>query len=560
MTKKRKKPAVKKTKRSKRKNKKYIFISGGVISGLGKGVTSSSIAKILQSKGLSITQVKCEMYVNVDAGTIRPTEHGEVFVCADGTETDQDIGTYERFADIELGKENFITHGQIYNAVIKRERNLEYNGEDVEIVPHVPLEIIRRIKEAGNKSRADIIIVELGGTVGEYQQLLFLEADRMMKLELGNDVLNIHVAYLPIPKSIGEMKSKPAQYAVRTLYSAGIVPDIFVGRAEQPLDDQRIKVFSRNTGIGKKDIFSNPDVKSIYEVPLILDRQHIGERILEKLDFLKRKRKDLKDFKKLVRVIKSKKKPVKIGIVGKYFDTGDFALEDSYISVIEAVKHAAWHFKKEPEIKWINSKDYEKSPDKIYELKKLDGVIIPGGFGKSGVEGKIKAVEFLRKNKIPFLGLCYGLQMAVIEFARNVCKMKNANSTEVNKKTKFPVIDILPEQKEKLANKNYGATMRLGNQTAVLEKGTMIQKIYGKNKTVERHRHRYEVNPKFIKRLQKAGIVFSGKSPNRRLMEFIELSKNIHPFFAATQAHPEFLSRPLKPHPLFREFVKCAIK
>lgn len=540
--------------------RKYIFITGGVISGLGKGVTSSAITKILKSYGFKVTQIKCEMYVNVDAGTIRPTEHGEVFVCADGTETDQDLGTYERFSDLELGRENFITTGQIYQAVIQRERNLEYDGEDVEVVPHVPMEIISRFKEAGRADKADFVIIEFGGTVGEYQQVLFLEAARMLKLEQPENVLNVHVAYLPIPASIGEMKSKPAQYAVKTLYSAGIVPDIFVGRSEKPLDKPRINTLARNTGIPKKNIFSNPDVKSIYEVPLVLNKQKIGEKILEILGYRKRVHPKLDDYNKLVKTIKRKKKTVKIGIVGKYFDTGDFALADSYVSVIESIKHACWHYNREPEIHWINSKTYEKSPHLVRELSKYDGIIIPGGFGKSGVEGKIKAVKYIREHKIPYLGLCYGLQMAVIEFARHVAGLKKAHTTEVAPRTPYPVIDILPEQKERLSKNEYGATMRLGDHKAILEKGTIVANAYNKNRVVERHRHRYEVNPKYIKKIEAAGLVFSGKSPNRRLMEFIELPKDKHPYFVATQAHPEFLSIPNRPHPLFREFVKASIK
>lgn len=539
---------------------KYIFITGGVISGLGKGVTSSAIAKILQSYGLHVTQVKCEMYVNIDAGTIRPTEHGEVFVCADGTETDQDLGTYERFSNLTLGKDNFITTGQIYQAVIQRERNLEYDGEDVEVVPHVPLEIISRIKKAGQKGRADIVIVELGGTVGEYQQVLFLEAARMLKLEKKSKVLNIHIAYLPIPASIGEMKSKPAQYSVKTLFSAGIVPDIFIGRAERPLDKPRINTLSRNTGIPVKSIFSNPDVKSIYEVPMLLNKQRIGERILELFGYAKRKHPRLKDFEKLLKVIHAPKLAVKIAIVGKYFDTGNFALEDSYVSVIEAVKHACWYFKREPKIQWINSKEYEKDPGRVKELSQYDGVIIPGGFGKSGVEGKIRAIKYIRENKIPYLGLCYGLQMAIVEFARDAGGLKSAHTTEVDPKTPYPVIDILPEQKAKMAHKQYGATMRLGNHKAVLVPKTLVAQSYGQRVIVERHRHRYEVNPKYIKKLEDKGAIFSGRSPDRRLMEFFELPKAVHPFFVSTQAHPEFLSRPTVPHPLFREFISSTIK
>jgi CTP synthase len=540
--------------------RKYIFITGGVISGLGKGVTSSAITKILKSYGLKVTQIKCEMYVNVDAGTIRPTEHGEVFVCADGTETDQDLGTYERFSDLELGQENFITTGQIYQTVIRRERNLEFDGEDVEVVPHVPMEIIARIKKAGQADQADIVIIEFGGTVGEYQQVLFLEAARMLKLAQPENVINVHVAYLPIPASIGEMKSKPAQYAVKTLYSAGIVPDIFIGRAEKPMDLPRINTLSRNTGIPKNCIFSNPDVKSIYEVPLVLNKQKIGERILEIFGYRSRKHPQLEDFAQLVKTIKRQKQKVKIGIVGKYFDTGDFALADSYVSVIEAVKHASWFFNLEPEITWINSKEFEKQPHLVRNLSRQDGLIIPGGFGKSGVEGKIAAIKYIREHKIPFLGLCYGLQLAVCEYARNVARLSRAHTTEVAPKTPYPVIDILPEQKAKLAQHNYGATMRLGNHKAILHKDSLVAKAYSSNRVIERHRHRYEVNPKYISKLMKAGLVFSGQSPDRKLMEFIELPQEKHPFFVGTQAHPEFLSKPNQPHPLFRDFIKACQK
>lgn len=538
-------------------NTKYIFITGGVISSLGKGITSASIGKLLQDLGFKVANIKCEMYVNVDAGTIRPTEHGEVYVTEDGMECDQDLGTYERFLNQDLHKECFLTTGQIYQEVIKRERNLEYDGEDVEVVPHVPKEIIRRIKLAAQKNKADFAIIELGGTVGEYQQVLFLEADRMMKHDLKKDVLNIHIAYLPIPPSVGEMKSKPAQYSVRTLFSAGIVPDIFVGRSTTNMDKHRVDVLSRNTGIPVEDIFSNPDVKSIYEVPLILAKQKIAERILKHANIKPRKKASLKNWKKLVQIIKKPKKEIKIGIVGKYFTSGDFSQGDSYISVIEAIKHACWSNNVNPKIIWLNSESYEKNPSKVKELKNLNSIIVPGGYGKRGVEGKIRAIQFARENKIPYFGLCYGLQMAVIEFARHVCNLKNANTTENDPNTKNPIIDVMEAQKKLLAKKQYGATNRLGRYECIIKKNTKAYQAYQKETVFERHRHRYELNNKYKEILQKNGLEITGHNQYLDLAEIIEL-KN-HPWFIATQFHPEFKSRLENPHPLFISFIKAAI-
>lgn len=525
---------------------------------MGKGITAASIAKLLQVKGYRATNVKCEMYVNIDAGTIRPTEHGEVFVTADGIETDQDIGSYERFLGEELNRTNFLTTGQIYQEVIKKERNLEYEGEDVEVVPHVPEEIIRRIKIAGKKANADFVIVELGGTVGEYQGVLFLEANRMMKLKEPHNVCHVHVSYLPIPSTVGEMKTKPVQYSVRTLNAAGIQPDFVVGRAALPLDDKRKEKISLFCSVPKANVISNPDVSSIYEVPLVLDKQKMGEKILKFFN-LKPKKKDFQDWRTLVKTIKNVKNEVKIGIVGKYFQTGDFTLEDSYISIIEAVKHAAWSLNLKPVIQWLASEKYEKDPKALEELRNYDGIIVPGGYGSRGVEGKILAIEFLRKNKIPFFGLCYGMQLAVLEFARNVAKMQMANTTEIDPKTNFPVICLMSEQKELLKNKTYGDSQRLGNYHCQVLKNTLAARAYGGPVIItERHRHRYELNNDFRAKLESRGLVISGVNPERNLAEIIELKER--PFFLGTQFHPEFKSQPLTPHPLFKEFIRACSK
>lgn len=540
---------------------KYIFVVGGVISGVGKGVAAASIGKILQSRGFEVTSIKIDPYVNIDAGTMNPTEHGEVFVLDEGTECDQDMGNYERFLGKSLPAINYMTTGSIYQAVINRERNLGYGGRCVEVVPHIPLEIIDRINKGVAKAKADFVIVEVGGTVGEYQNILFLEAARMLKLKKPNDVLVVLVSYLPIPGKVGEMKSKPTQYAVRTLNSSGIQPDIIIARARVPLDKKRKEKIAFNCNMGEEDVISAPDIESIYDVPVNFEKDNLSKIILKKLK-IKPRAKNLKDWVRLSKTIKSAVKPVTIGIVGKYFGTGDFILSDSYISVIEAIKHASYFYKRKPEITWIDAEKFEKNPSSasLKELKKFDAIVVPGGFGGRGVEGKIKAIEFCRKNKIPLLGLCYGMQLIVIEFSRNVCGMKNANTTEINRETKYPVIDIMPEQKKNLEDKNYGATMRLGAYPAVLKRGTIAISAYKDHLISERHRHRWEVNPDFAEKLEKRGLIFSGKSPDGKLMEIAELPKNKHPFFLGSQFHPEFKSRPLEPHPLFRELIRVAIK
>ena len=537
-----------------KKQTKFIFVSGGVISGIGKGITSASIGAILQSRGLKISPVKVDMYLNQDAGTIRPQEHGEVFVTDDGMETDQDLGHYERFIDRPLTKMNYVTTGQIYGEVLRKERAFEYDGEDVEAIPHVTDEIIRRFMLAAKN--ADIVLVELGGTVGEYQNAIFFEATRIMKLRHPEDILHIHVAYLPVPSYLGEMKSKPVQQSVRMLNSMGIEPDIIVGRAETVIDDKRKERIALFCNVDKKAVLSNPDVKSIYEIPVILEEQNAGDIILEKLKMKPRKR-DMKEWRNFVKKIKAVKKDLNIAIVGKYFGTGKFELADSYVSVIESLKHAAWANKHSIKLTWIDALKVETEGAKKI-LAGFDGIVVPGGFGKRGTEGMIQTVEFARKNRVPYLGLCYGMQMATIEFARNVAKLRNANTTEVDDETKHPVIHIMPDQEKKLLVRDYGASMRLGSWDCVLRKGSQAESLYKQRRIAERHRHRYEVNNKYRAVLEKAGLVFSGTSPDGKLAEIIELPG--HPFFMGSQFHPEYKSRPLRPHPLFLGFMKAVAK
>lgn len=535
---------------------RYIFVCGGVISGVGKGVATASIARIIKSYGFRVTAVKIDPYINVDAGTIRPTEHGEIFVTEDGMECDQDVGNYERFLGQDIPAANYLTTGSVYLTVIQKERNLEYGGEDVEVIPHIPEEVIGRLERAGRKAKADFIVVEIGGTVGEYQNILFLESARMMHLKNPDQVLFVLVSYLPIPKMIGEMKTKPTQYAVRSMNSAGIQPDIIIARSAVPMDEPRKKRLAVFCNVSNEDIISAPDVKFIYEVPVNFERDNLGGRIFEKFGMRTRKR-NMREWYRFVRKVRRLRKPVKVGIVGKYFGTGDFTLSDSYISVIEAVKHASWSLGKTPEISWMDAEKYEKNKRALKELLEYQGIIVPGGFGVRGVEGKIRVIEFCRKNNIPLFGLCYGLQLAAVEFARNVCKMKGAHTTEINAKTKFPVVRTMPEQLVNIREKRLGGTMRLGAYECELKPETIARKAYGQRMVKERHRHRYEINNDYLERFSKKGFIVSGVNPGRKLVEIMELKG--HPFFLGTQFHPELKSRPLSPHPLFKEFIKGAI-
>jgi CTP synthase len=535
---------------------KYIFVGGGVMSSVGKGVTTASIGKVLKSKGYSVTAMKIDPYINVDAGTMNPVEHGETFVTNDGTECDQDIGNYERFLDIDLSRDNYMTTGSVYLSVIKKERNLEFQGKCVEVVPDIPNEVISRIKKAEKLSNADFVLIEIGGTVGEYQNMLFLETARIMKLQEPENTLFVLVSFLPIPSVVGEMKTKPTQTAARMLNEAGIQPDFIIGRSTRPLDKPRKKKISIFCNISEKDVLSSPDVSSIYEIPVNFDEQGFGDRILEKFN-MQKKEADFAEWRDLLNIINTVENTIKIGIIGKYFETGEFNLLDSYISVIEAIKHASWHHNVKPEIIWLSASKYEENKENLKELDDLDAIIIPGGFGTRGTEGKINAIEYARKNNIPFLGLCLGMQLAVIEYARNVCGITNATSREFEDNPQNPIIDVMEEQKDLLENHDYGGTMRLGAWDCTLNKDTKIYSLYNKEDISERHRHRYEVNNSYRKQLEENGLIFSGINKEKDLVEIIELKD--HPFFAACQFHPELKSRPLSPHPLFKGLIEGAI-
>jgi len=544
-----------------KKDHKYIFVIGGVMSGVGKGVATSSIAKILQSKGFIVNPIKIDPYLNVDAGTMNPTEHGEVFVLRSGLETDQDMGNYERFLDKDLRDEDYMTSGMVYKAVIERERSLGYKGKFVETIPHVRDEIISRLEKAADLNGSQVSIIEIGGTIGDFQNALYIEAARVMKMQHPDDVLFVMVSYLPVPNKIGEMKTKPTQNAVRQLNSYGVQPDIIIARSELPLDKKRKEKLGIWCNVRPEHVVSAPDIESIYEVPLNFEKDNLGETLLGLLKISGKKRKsDLRAWKNFVNKVLKADREVSIAVVGKYFDTGDFVLSDAYISVIEAIKFSAAKLGIRPKLTWLNSKNFEMGALKLSELKKYDGVLVPGGFGETGVEGKIKAIQFARENKIPYFGLCYGMQLAIVEYARNVLGLKDAHTTEINAHTKHPIIWIMPEQKKHMESSDFGGTMRLGVYPAYLKKGTVARNAYGKEIVEERHRHRYEVNPEYVEKLAKAGLVFSGVSPDGILMEIAELPKSKHPFFLGTQFHPEFQAHPLRPHPLFTAFLRAAMR
>ncbi|MEX1120259.1 MAG: CTP synthase [Candidatus Paceibacterota bacterium] len=544
----------------KKKDYKYIFVIGGVMSGVGKGIAVSSIGKILQSKGLNVNLVKIDPYLNVDAGTMNPTEHGETFVLKSGLETDQDMGNYERFLGKDLGEENYITSGMVYQHVIEKERNLGYGGKCVEAIPHIRDEIIRRIESAAEVNGSEVSVIEIGGTVGDFQNAMFIEAARVMHMANPGNVMFIMVTYLPIPGKIGEMKTKPTQNAIRQLNSYGVQPDVIIARSELAIDRKRKEKIAVSCSVRSEDVISAPDIESIYDVPVNFERDHLGDIILSKLNLHKKSNEtNLVEWKRLLGKIKKKKKVVSIAIVGKYFGTGDFTLSDAYLSVIEAIKFSAYKLGVEPEIHWLNSRDFE-SRKNLGMLKKFKGVIVPGGFGETGIAGKLAVIQYAREHKIPYFGLCYGMQLMVVEYARNVLGIKDAQTVEIDPKGKSPVIDIMPDQKKKLAKHEYGGSMRLGSFPAYLQKGTLARKLYGKELVEERHRHRYEVNPEYIEVLSSKELIFSGVSPDKRLMEIAELPEKEHPFFLGTQFHPEFQARPLDPHPLFTGFIKAAIK
>jgi CTP synthase len=569
---------------------KFIVVAGGVMSGVGKGVTSASLARILKEYGYSVTAIKIDPYINYDAGTLRPTEHGEVWVTDDGGEIDQDLGTYERFLDVDIPKENNLTTGKVYKTIIDKERKGKFLGETVQFIPHVPNEIKRRIKNAGKDY--DIAIVEIGGTIGDYENIPYLFAMKGMERDIGKDnVVYVLVTYLPIPSHIEEMKTKPTQQAIRLLGETGIFPDFIICRAKKALDGVRKKKIETYANIPSEHVISEPDIETVYSIPLDLEKEKLGLKILNELKLKPKRSPNWTEWKNLVSKIENPKKTIKVAIAGKYIDIGDYSLADSYVSINQSLLHAGAALNIGVDINWVDAKIFEGNNEKIKGLKDFDGIIVPGGFGSSGVEGKIKAINFARTNNKPFLGLCYGLQLATIEYARNVCGMKDANTTENGGKTKFPVIDILSTQKELMEKEDYGGTMRLGAYAAILEKSKVLDLyketrrlkedskrvevlkkdksqrfrlgVLGKNNNVvlERHRHRYEVNPKFIDKLEKKGLVFSGyhlREDGTKLMEYVEL-KN-HPYFVGTQAHPEFKSRLGNPSPLFYGFVEACGK
>jgi len=538
---------------------KYIFVVGGVMSGVGKGIATASIGKILAARGLKVNLVKIDPYLNVDAGTMNPTEHGEVFVLDSGLETDQDMGNYERFLNRDLGPDDYMTSGMVYKSVIDRERNLGYGGKCVEAIPHVRDEIVERFKHASAQAGSDVSVVEIGGTIGDFSNALFIDAARLIHLQNPHDVVFVMVSYLPVPGTLGEMKTKPTQNAVRDLNAYGVQPDIIIARSTHALDQKRKEKLAIQCNVQPDCIISAPDVDSIYDVPVNFERDNLSEILLEVLDKEGQQAADLKEWKEFAAHAHNGKKTVKIGIVGKYFDTGDFVLSDAYLSVIEAIKYSAYAAEVKPEIHWLNAKDYQTDPAKVSELQDYDGIIVPGGFGETGIEGKINAIRFVRENKIPYFGLCYGMQLMTVEYARHVAGVTDAHTTEIKPDTKDPVIMILPEQIEKLAKKDFGGSMRLGAYPCELQKGSIAHEAYGKHEISERHRHRYEVNPDYVQRLTDAGLVFSGTSPDHHLMEIAELSREVHPFYVGTQFHPELKARPLSPHPLFSAFIKAAL-
>ncbi len=527
---------------------KFIVVTGGVLSGLGKGIVTSSVGKLLESRGYHVVPVKFDGYLNVDAGTMNPYRHGEVFVLDDGTECDMDLGNYERFLNINLCRANNPTGGKIFELVLSKERRGEYLGVDVQFIPHVTGEIKNWIRKVGQDAHADVVIIEVGGTVGDIENSYFIEAMRELRQEEGNEnVAFIHVTLVPKLSVVGEQKSKPTQQSVKQLLGMGIQPDFILCRCEEPLEDKPKKKISQFCNVSEGHVISDHDCSTIYEVPFVLEDSNLGDELSRRLG-LEVRPPSLLDWRAMVDNIKHPKGEITVAITGKYT-----ALKDSYASILEALIHAGAHHSARVNVKWVETTRIEDGELSVEDaLNGVDGIIVPGGFGSRGTEGKISCIRYCRENNIPFLGLCYGFQMAVVEYARNVAGLKGANSTEIDPKTPYPVIDILPGQTSDL-----GGTMRLGAYDAVLKKGSRVAEAYGKEKISERHRHRYEVSPDYIGKLEKAGLVFSGTSPDGSLMEFLELPK--HKFFIGTQAHPEFKTHLEEPAPLFYQFVGACL-
>lgn len=538
---------------------KFIFVIGGVLSGVGKGVTAASIGRIFKNNGFNVSAIKIDPYINVDAGTMNPLEHGEVFVTEDGDETDQDLGNYERFLDTDLLSPSYMTTGRVYLSVIEKERSMGYKGRCVQVVPHIPMEIIDRIKTAAEITKAEVMVIEIGGTVGEYENILFLDAARMMKLDNPDDVCFVLVSYLPVPSHLGEMKTKPTQHAARTLNNSGIQPDFIIARGKHELDKPRREKLAFFCWLqSKEDVISAPDVVSIYEIPAVLEKQNFGKLLAKRLKMKLSRPNKSAQWNKFIARMKNPKKTIRVAVVGKYFATGDYTLSDSYISVIQAVKHAAWSVGAQAEMTWLDSEDYEKDKNAVKNLSQYDALIVPGGFGVRGIEGIINAIKYARENNLPYLGLCYGMQLATIEFSRHVLGIKDAHTVEVNPKTKNPIIHINPLQAQNVSKNRYGGTMRLGAYDCVLKTGTKTAKAYGQKKISERHRHRYEFNNDYKKAIDDAGLKIVGVNEEKNLVEIVELAN--HPFFVGTQFHPELKSRPTRPHPLFVGLMKTALK
>lgn len=535
-------------------NTKYIFVTGGVVSSLGKGITAASLGRLLKSRGYRVTIQKFDPYINIDPGTMSPYQHGEVFVTDDGAETDLDLGHYERFIDINLSKNSNTTTGKIYQSVINKERRGDYLGGTVQVIPHITNEIKERVFRVGQQDNADFVITEIGGTVGDIESLPFLEAIRQVKKDVGkNDVLYIHVTLVPYISAAGELKTKPTQHSVKELRSIGISPDIIVCRSEKPISKEMREKMAMFCDVDPDAVIQNLTARSIYEVPMLMEEQGLDTIVLRKLE-MEDKPKDMQGWHDMVaRILKKYDKKVTIAVVGKYV-----ALQDAYISITESLRHAAVANEAELDIHWVNAEEIEADDtdmDKV--MGGVDGILVPGGFGNRGIEGKIKAIQYAREHKIPFFGICLGMQCAVIEFARHVCGMADANSSEFNPNSTHPVIDLMPEQ---LDVENLGGTMRLGLYPCKVYPDTLTSKAYNAELIYERHRHRYEFNNAFREEIVGKGLVLGGTLPNGRLVEIVELPESEHPWFLGAQFHPEFKSRPTNPHPLFREFVGAAVK
>jgi CTP synthase len=527
---------------------KFVFVTGGVASGLGKGITSASLARLLKSRGLRVTLQKLDPYINVDPGTMNPFEHGEVFVLDDGAETDLDLGHYERFTDESLHRESNVTTGAVYQAVISKERRGEFLGKTVQVIPHITNEIKERIRRLAGATDADVVVVEVGGTVGDIESLPFLEAIRQLRNEVGRDnVAFVHVSLMPFIGPTGELKTKPTQHSVKELRSLGIQPDVIVCRSDRPISRHLKEKISLLCDVETRAVISAVDADSIYEIPLVLHREDL-DGYLAHLLRLPEGDPDLSEWQDLVDRVRRASAPVNISIVGKYV-----TLKDAYLSVIEALKHAGFHQGARVNLTWLAS-DELMSGGVEDVLRGADGILVPGGFGVRGVEGKVEAIRYARENSVPYLGLCLGLQCAVIEFARNVCGLSGANSSEFDPNTPHPVIDLLPEQKGVV---DMGGSMRLGAYPCEIQPGSRAEAVYGESLVHERHRHRYEVNPEYHEVLRRHGMELSGMSPDGRLAEIIEIPG--HPYFLAGQFHPELRSRPTRPHPLFRDFVGAAL-